>query len=139
MCGTTAKARTLSLEIEGVAGVAYETHFIGILPRSRHNQSTDARQRRKAARRRENRESPSRQPQISSDVGQVLAKVSGLSPKYQLTGKELYVRAVVVSSETPTDPSWEGQKQQAWTQPVGWEWLRKKLPNLNILQKHMQF
>jgi hypothetical protein len=57
----------------------------------------------------------------SDQVGQVLATVTGLSATYKLTGFELYVRAVVTSSAAPVDPSFAGQKQQAWTQPVGWE------------------
>ena len=57
----------------------------------------------------------------SAEIGQVLATVTGLTAEYQLTGKELYVRAVVTSSADPVDPSFPGQKQQAWTQPVGWE------------------
>jgi hypothetical protein len=57
----------------------------------------------------------------SGEVGQVLATAEGLSAKYTLTGKELYVRAVVTSSEAPADPSFKGQMRQAWTQPVGWE------------------
>jgi hypothetical protein len=56
----------------------------------------------------------------------VLATVDGLRPRYQLSGKELYVRAVVTSSHPPEDPSFEGQKAQAWTQPVGWEWINQK-------------
>jgi hypothetical protein len=59
----------------------------------------------------------------SGDIGQVLATAEGLSAKYTLTGKELYVRAIVTSSLPPADPSFDGQKQQAWTQPVGWEWV----------------
>ena len=62
----------------------------------------------------------------SGEVGQVLATVQGVSAKYTLTGKELYVRAVVTSNLPPADPSFEGQKQQAWTQPVGWEWVLDK-------------
>ncbi|HQU47359.1 MAG TPA: hypothetical protein PK867_31440 [Pirellulales bacterium] len=57
----------------------------------------------------------------SDQIGQVLKSVEGLAPAYELTGEELYVRAVVTSSEPPRDPSFAGQKQQAWTQPVGWE------------------
>jgi hypothetical protein len=64
----------------------------------------------------------------SADVGQVLATVEGLTPKYKLTGKELYVRAIVTSSKPPADPSFAGQKQQSWTQPVGWEWLGDNKP-----------
>jgi hypothetical protein len=55
------------------------------------------------------------------EVGVVFATVEGRKATYHLTGKELYVRAVVTSDRAPTSPSFEGQKQQAWTQPVGWE------------------
>ena len=37
-----------------------------------------------------------------------------------MKGNELYVRAVVTSSLDAVDPSFKGQKKQAWTQPVGW-------------------
>jgi hypothetical protein len=56
----------------------------------------------------------------SERIGAVLATVEGVDAEYRLTGRELYVRAVVTSSQPPADPVWEGQKQQAWTQPVGW-------------------
>ena len=60
----------------------------------------------------------------SADVGRVLAKVDGPRPSYKLTGDELFVRAVVTSSAEPSNPSFKGQRQQAWTQPVGWEkWI----------------
>ena len=57
----------------------------------------------------------------SADIGQVLATVPGASPSYHLTGNELYVRAVVTSSKPHHDPSYKDQRQQAWTQPVGWQ------------------
>jgi len=57
----------------------------------------------------------------SDAIGKVLATQEGLTVRYQLTGKELYVRAIVTSSKPPVDPAWEGQHRQAWTQPVGWE------------------
>jgi hypothetical protein len=47
--------------------------------------------------------------------------VSGTSPSYQLKGDELYVRAVVTSSKPHPDPSFKDQREQAWTQPVGWQ------------------
>jgi hypothetical protein len=56
----------------------------------------------------------------SDRIGAVLATVEGIEAEYRLTGRELYVRAVVTSSQPPVDPVWEGQKRQAWTQPVGW-------------------
>ena len=57
----------------------------------------------------------------SSDVGKVLAKITGTSATYQLTGNELYVRAVVTSTKKHWNPSLENQTEQAWTQPVGWQ------------------
>jgi hypothetical protein len=51
----------------------------------------------------------------------VLKSVEGLTPTYELTGDELFVRAEVTSSGPSRDPSFTGQKQQAWTQPVGWD------------------
>lgn len=56
----------------------------------------------------------------SQDVGQVLATVEGAEAVYRLAGDELYVRAIVTSDQTPENPVWEGQRKQAWTQPVGW-------------------
>lgn len=55
---------------------------------------------------------------MPEDVGVVVATSEDLSATYRLTGEELYVRAVVTSSASPLDPSYPGQKKQAWTQPV---------------------
>ncbi|MFT5304344.1 MAG: hypothetical protein ACI814_005171, partial [Mariniblastus sp.] len=57
----------------------------------------------------------------SKDVGAVLATSDSLEPQFQLTGNELYVRAVVTSSRQHPNPSFKEQKEQAWTQPVGWK------------------
>jgi hypothetical protein len=57
----------------------------------------------------------------SDEVGAVLAMVKGRRATYRLTGRELYVRAVVSSDRPPANPSFAGQVAQAWTQPVGWE------------------
>lgn len=54
-------------------------------------------------------------------IGTIVASSEELRASYKLTGKELYVRAVVTSSAAADDPSFEGQKKQAWTQPVGWK------------------
>lgn len=56
----------------------------------------------------------------SEDVGRVLKETKGISASYRLTGRELYVRAVVTSSSPATDPSYPGEVMKAWTQPVGW-------------------
>lgn len=53
-------------------------------------------------------------------AGEVAATATGLTPSYTLTADDLYVRATVTSTHPAADPSFEGQKQQAWTQPVGW-------------------
>lgn len=58
--------------------------------------------------------------QYSEQIGQVLATTTGLKARYELTGKELYVRARITSSLPPADPSYKNQRAQAWTQPVGW-------------------
>lgn len=50
----------------------------------------------------------------------VFATVEGRNASYSLEGDELYVRAVVTSSLEADDPSYNNQKRQAWTQPVGW-------------------
>ncbi len=56
----------------------------------------------------------------AASIGKVVHVAQGLTPSYRLTGNELYVRAVVTSSLDHVDPSLKNQKQQAWTQPVGW-------------------
>ncbi|HOL66336.1 MAG TPA: hypothetical protein PKX93_02635, partial [bacterium] len=54
-------------------------------------------------------------------IGHVFLSVKGTSATYTLTGKELYVRAVVTSDRpVPWLPPEEGIYQKAWTQPVGW-------------------
>ena len=56
----------------------------------------------------------------SERIGETFATVEGPVGEYALRGDELYVRAVVTSSRACADPAWEGQRRQAWTQPVGW-------------------
>lgn len=54
----------------------------------------------------------------SDEVGATLQTVLGTSATYTLTGDELYVRAVVTSSAPPSNPVFDDQKKQAWTQPM---------------------
>ena len=120
-----AAKKTLELAIEPSEGVTYKTHFVGTLrgfdDTTRPVLGSDGQPLK------DKNGKPARVTQrYSNDVGRVLATVEGLKPHYELTGKELYVRAVVVSSQPPADPSFEGQKAQAWTQPVGWEWLKSR-------------
>ena len=107
-----AKKRVLRLEIEPDEGAAYTTQFIGTKlgydPASEPRLDDDGKPIRTTRK-------------YSPEIGQVLATVSGTTPSYQLTGQELYVRAVITSTKPPLDPSFDGQLQQAWTQPVGWQ------------------
>ncbi|MEM9644869.1 MAG: hypothetical protein AAF989_07735 [Planctomycetota bacterium] len=86
-------SNTLSLEIQPEDDAVYRTDFIATL-----------------------------RPEGDSDlqIGVRVASVDGAAASYTLTGRELYVRAVVHSSAPHRDPSYKGQLQQAWTQPVGW-------------------
>lgn len=53
----------------------------------------------------------------SADVGKVLKEVAGPRASYEFTGKELYVRAKVISSKAQKNPIIAGDKETAWTQP----------------------
>ena len=108
----------LTIRIQAKPGVTYTTQIIGT--RVEYDATTIA-----------VRTAPD-DPQAvrnrySDDVGMVFANIPGTEFSYTLTGKELYVRAVITSSEAPVNPVWATQKQMAWTQPVGWElWVSAK-------------
>ena len=102
----------LSLQVVPQEGVTYTTQFIGTLKGAGvasepalDDQGKEIRATRT----------------YSDQIGKVLGTVAGTSAEYQLTGDELYVRAIVTSSRAPENPSFANQKEQAWTQPVGWE------------------
>ncbi len=88
----------IELEIEEEKGVTYTTQFVGTL--------------------REEGAKPGEELDVSED----------LRPAYRLRGDELYVRAVVTSSKDHPNPSYPEQKEQAWTQPVGWRSLMEGSP-----------
>jgi hypothetical protein len=102
----------LQIDIEPDPGAQYTTQFIGTKlgydPASAPRVDAEGKPIRSTRK-------------YSADIGQVLATVPGASPSYHLTGNELYVRAVVTSTKPHHDPSFKGQHQQAWTQPVGWQ------------------
>lgn len=103
-----AEAGTVELDIHSVENATFTTQFIGTtddyIPADGAGQDGTAKKLAQAA-----------------EAGRVLAESTDLHPKYRLTGRELYVRAVVTSSQPHGNPTFDGQKQQAWTQPVGWE------------------
>ncbi len=106
------KAATLELKVQAEPGASYTTQFIGTL--------TGYDRARKPVQDKDGKPLPVTQ-RYSDDVGKVLATVEGPTARYQLTGEELYVRAVVISSQPPENPVYPDQHAQAWTQPVGWE------------------
>ena len=54
----------------------------------------------------------------SAAVGKVVAETGALEPAYTFTGKELYVRARVVSTKPHPNPYQKGDTECAWTQPM---------------------
>ncbi|MSU79235.1 MAG: hypothetical protein EXS16_14230 [Gemmataceae bacterium] len=53
-----------------------------------------------------------------TDLGKVVAESDSLEPSYRLTGKELYVRAKVISTKLHPNPYQKGDVEVAWTQPA---------------------
>ena len=103
---------TLRLRIHAEPGVSYSTRIVGTL--EGFDQATHEVTSPKGD------PHPSR-TSYSSDVGKTLATIEGSAVDYPLTGKELYVRATITSTKPHPNPSYEGQLEMAWTQPVGWE------------------
>ncbi|MDP1561843.1 MAG: hypothetical protein Q8M16_10735 [Pirellulaceae bacterium] len=104
--------RQLELEIEPQDGVEFTTKFMGT-PQDYNRTwpaATDSEGRVLTV-----------QERYCPKIGTVFKTETGLVPSYQLTGEELYVRAVVTSTRLHPNPSLENQTEQAWTQPVGWE------------------
>lgn len=56
----------------------------------------------------------------SDDVGKTLATISGTEVIWKPSGEELYFRAVITSSKPSDQPSFAGQTETAWMQPMGW-------------------
>lgn len=97
----TPDTRTLRVSVAPEPGAAYTIQFVGT--RARREGESDQNQPRKA------------------DVGIQLKLVDGTDAEYVCPDDVFYVRAVITSSVEHPDPSFNGQRQQAWTQPVGWE------------------
>ncbi len=90
--------RKLSLQIEAAGDAKFETQFI-VLPKPKSGATDQERALPEAT---------------------VAARATGNQPSYTMQPGDLYVRAIVTSTADHESPSWEGQKQQAWTQPQGW-------------------
>jgi hypothetical protein len=105
------QTKELRLEILPEEGIEYTTQFIGT--KIGFNADSQPRVDKDGKPLRTTRK-------YSADIGQVFATVSGTAPSYKLSGEELYVRAVVTSTKPHDNPSFKDQREQAWTQPVGW-------------------
>ncbi|WP_425616920.1 PHP domain-containing protein [Anatilimnocola sp. NA78] len=106
------KSKKLSIEIEPQPGVTYATALVGSLE--------TVSLKSEPVKDEKGIELPVTR-KYSPEVGKTLQVKTGTSVTFQLTGKELYARAVVTSSRAPENPSFPNQKEQAWLQPVGWE------------------
>lgn len=106
-----ADSKTIEIEIQPEDGVAYSTAFIGT-PIEHDLSSTPVTGKDGTPIHATGR--------YKDEIGKTFATVEGANPRYTLTGEELYVRAVVTSSKPHPRPTFKGQAEQAWTQPVGW-------------------
>lgn len=107
----SARTKKYVIDIQAEDGVSYTTQFIG----TRTNADLISTPRPGAG------GAVQRATRIySKDVGKVLATVQGNHASYTLSGDELYVRAVITADKKHSLPTYPGQLQQAWVQPVGW-------------------
>lgn len=88
--------RSLTLEITPVEGVVFSTAFIGT--RKGYDAAAE-----------------------KTGIGEVFATIEGTTATFTYPEDALYVRATVTSTRKHPNPSYEGQKEQAWIQPVGWQ------------------
>lgn len=103
---------TLRVRIHTAPGVSYTTRIVGTLEDfdpTTHDVNSPA-----------GDPHPMR-TSYSADIGKTLATIEGAVVDFPLTGKELYVRATITSTRPHPNPSYPGQLEMAWTQPVGWE------------------
>ncbi|HEV2293154.1 MAG TPA: hypothetical protein VGR35_04815 [Tepidisphaeraceae bacterium] len=106
-----AENKTIEIDIQPEDGATYKTAFIGT-PIKHDLSSTpvlgkDGKPVHATGR-------------YKDEIGKTFATIEGQKPRYKLTGEELYVRAVITSTKPHPRPTFDGQTEQAWTQPVGW-------------------
>lgn len=102
------ETKTISVKIDPKPGATYSIQFVGTRtgfdPESKPRLGDNGK--------------PIKSTRIySKDIGMVLASGTGTEMTYEIDGDELFVRAVITSSQAHPDPSFSDQKQQAWTQP----------------------
>jgi len=102
---------SLRVEIKPEPNVNYVTQFIG----TRRGVDLSSRPRLDDA----GNEIPNSTHRYSDAIGEVLAEIEGVSPRYEFRGDELYVRAKVISTKPKENPYSEKEKWEvAWIQPV---------------------
>lgn len=99
----------LILAIQAEPGVSYRTQFLAT--------SRDAPLTSEPHRDQEGNALPVTRA-YSAEVGKIVAESDALEPVYRLTGKELYVRAKVISNKPHPNPYQKGDVEVAWTQPI---------------------
>ncbi len=100
----------LAFDIEAAPGISYTTRFIGT--RKGFSQESEA------ALDADGNPLPRASRRYSAEIGEVLLETKELSPVYEFTGDELYVRASVVSDKPHPNPFREGDMEMAWVQPL---------------------
>ncbi len=102
--------KELKIQIQPEEGVSYTTQFIGTRkgfdPTSEVVLDENGEPKVEATR------------VYSDEIGELFLETEGVSPAYNLTGDELYVRAKIVSSKQQDNPFEEGDVETAWVQPV---------------------
>lgn len=110
-------ARRLSIKVDAEEGVNYSIEFIGSLKDvSLANEHLPAVVDEKGI------VHPVSPNYVDDGIGTTFQKTEGTQAVYQMTGDELYVRAVVHSDATPyfRYDDYSELEKKAWTQPVGW-------------------
>jgi hypothetical protein len=101
------EGQRLTLEIKGDPGVGYTTQIIG----TRRGYDTASVAMHDSAGVPVTR-------RYSVDVGTVLGEVRGTTATYTMRGDEIYVRARIASTKYKANPSYDGEMEMAWTQPM---------------------
>lgn len=104
-----ATEKSLSVTIDAQKGVRYVTEFVG----TRRGYDRRSEERLDAA-----GKAVRTTKRYSADIGIVLKRTESRTASYRFRGDEIYVRARITSSRPHPDPSWSGQAECAWTQPV---------------------
>lgn len=99
---------TLRLAIQASPGVSYRTEWIATLKDAPLDGKPPAAKDGKATH---------VTGTYSTAIGRVVAESRDVRPTYRLTGKELYVRARVISDRKHPNPYRKGDVEMAWTQP----------------------